>query len=141
MLETKEYQQVNPVEGARIAPLEVRLERFRDEHEQLADERQGNSISELEENLIAQNRKEQDKQQAVATLSQSIQTLDREITGLREQEQGLGSSLERVHGELESRRGRVETLEALQEAALGQDQEEIKRWVARENLADRPHLE
>ena len=140
MLETKEYQQVSQVEGARIEQLEVQRTRFRDEHEQLANERQGISIIGLKEKLVAQTRKERDKQQAVDALNRSIQTLDREIGGLREQEQGLGASLERIHGELESRRGRVETLEALQEAALGQDQEELRAWIARENLGDRPHL-
>jgi chromosome segregation protein len=140
MLETKEHQQVSQVEGARIEQLEVRLTRFKDEHAQLADERQGISIAEIEESVVAQNRIEQEKQQAVDTLNQSIQALDREIVGLREQEQNLGSTLERIHGELESRRGRFETLETLQEAALGQDQEEVKRWIAQENLGDRPHL-
>jgi len=139
-LEAKEHQQISHVEQARIEQLEARLTRLREQHASLTDEEQNISISELEENLIGQTGREVKARQEVDSLSRKLAGIDREIAELREKEQNLSASLEDMRAELESRRGRVETLEALQEAAFDQDQEKIKRWVAHEKLADRPRL-
>jgi len=139
-LEAKEFQQTSHVEQTRIEQLEARLASLQDQHASLADEEQSISIAELEENLVAQTGREAKVRREVESLSQKLAGIDRDIVELREKEQVLNTNLADLRGELESRRGRAETLEALQEAAFDQDKEKITRWVALENLDDRPRL-
>ncbi|NND35558.1 MAG: chromosome segregation protein SMC [Gammaproteobacteria bacterium] len=139
-LETKEHQRVSHVEAARIEQLEARIARLQHRDAELGEERQSVSLDDLEAELLVKARTEQDASQAVDRLAGNLQRIDRELVQLREQEQSFGSELEQVRGNLESARGRVETLEALQEAALGQDQDEVRRWSAAQNLGGRPRL-
>ncbi len=139
-LEAKEFQQTSQVEATRIEQLEARLARLQNEFTEVGDEQQGISIPQLEEKLLGHQRSENKANEVVESLARALTDIDHETASLREQEQQFGSHLERIRGELESRRGRVETLESLQEAALGQDQEEVNRWAKREKVADRPRL-
>jgi len=139
-LETEELQRVSHVETARIEQFETRLVQLEERDEQLASERDGISLDECEEQLVAQTRCENEARLTVDSSEKSLGTIDAEIGQLREQEQSLGAGLENVRAELESRRGRMETLEALQEAAFGTDHDDLNEWVGREDLADRPRL-
>ena len=139
-LESKEFQRVSHVETARIEQLETRLTRLEDRNAQLTSEKDDISLDECEQRLVEQTRAENAARLAEEQLVRSLSAIDTELGSLREQEQSLGATLEDVRAELESRRGRVETLEALQEAALGNDQDKVNEWVASENLADRPRL-
>lgn len=139
-LEAKEYQRISHVESTRIEQLETRLVRLEERDDQLAHEREGISLDECEERLVEQARCENEARLACDSLAKSLGAVDTEIGQLREQEQSLGAGLENVRAELESRRGRMETLEALQEAAFGNDHDEVTDWVAREELSDRPRL-
>lgn len=139
-LETEEHQRIRHVETTRIEQLETRLAQLEGRDEQLARERQGISLEECEERLVAQTRCENESRLAVEALEKSRANIDAEIGRSRDHEQSLGASLENLRAELETRRGRVETLEALQEAALGNDQDDVNAWVGRENLTDRPRL-
>jgi len=139
-LETEELQRVSHVETTRIEQLETRLVQLEERDEQLTSERDGISLDECEEQLVAQTRCENEAQLSVDSSEKSLGVIDAEIGQLREQEQSLGARLENVRADLESRRGRMETLEALQEAAFGTDHDDLNEWVGREQLADRPRL-
>ncbi|MFW2404639.1 MAG: chromosome segregation protein SMC, partial [Gammaproteobacteria bacterium] len=139
-LETKEHQRVSHVEAARIEQLEARIARLQQRDAALTEERQSVSLNDLEAELLVKARTEQEASQAVDRLAVNLQRIDRELAQHREQEQIFGGELEQVRGSLESARGRVETLEALQEAALGQDQDEVRRWASAQNLEGRPRL-
>ncbi|MGI9342979.1 MAG: chromosome segregation protein SMC, partial [Gammaproteobacteria bacterium] len=139
-LETKEHQRVGHVETTRIEQLDARLVRLRARDAELSTEQQGISIDQAEAALLTHTRGEQDARQTVERLGRNLEETDREITQLREHEQTCSGQLEAVRGELESDRGRVETLEALQEAAFGDDVDDVRRWVAAEDLGARPRL-
>lgn len=139
-IEAKELQRISHVESTRIEQLETRLVRLDERDEQLNRERDGISLDECEAQLVAQTRSENEARLAVDTFTKSLGEIDTEISQLREQEQSLGGSLENVRAELDSRRGRMEALAALQEAAFGNDHDDVTEWVARERLADRPRL-
>ena len=139
-LETKEFQRVSHVETTRIEQLDTRLLHLGERDKQLTSERDGISLDASEEQLIGQTRCENEARLAVHSTAKSLGMIDAEINQLREQEQSLGTSLEGVRAELDSRRGRMETLEALQEAAFGNDHDDVNEWVAREQLSDRPRL-
>jgi chromosome segregation protein len=139
-LETKEFQRISHVEAARIEQLETRMTRLEARDDQLTTEREGISLTDCEEQLVTQTRCENEARLASDSCAKSLGDIDAELSQLREQEQSLGGSLENVRAELESRRGRMETLEALQEAAFGTDHDAVNEWVAREQLVDRPRL-
>jgi chromosome segregation protein len=139
-VETKEHQRVSHGESTRIEQIEARLVRLTQRDEELVEEQQGLSLDDVEQDLLAKARDEEEARQTVDRLVRALEQSDREITQLREQEQQFGSELEAVRGDLDSGRGRVETLEALQKAALGDDQEDIRAWVSKQNLEGRPHL-
>ena len=139
-LESKEFQRISHVESARIEQLETRLKRLEERDDQLTSERDGISLVECEEQLVAQTRCENEARLAGDSLAKALGGIDSEISQLREQELSFGSRLENVRAELESRRGRMETLAALQEAAFGNYYDEVTEWVASEELADRPRL-
>ena len=139
-VETKEHQRVSHGESTRIEQIEARLERLKQRDEELVEEQQGLSLEDVEQELLVKARSEEEARQTVERLARARAQSDREITQLREQEQQFGAELEAVRAELDSGRGRVETLEALQKAALGDDQEDIRDWVAKQDLEGRPHL-
>jgi len=139
-LETKEHQRVSHVEATRIEQLEARLARLQERDTELTHERQELSLESLEEDLLTRQRSEAEARQAVEGLECSLRDVDREMVQLREHEQRCGGELEVVRGQLESCRGRVETLEALQEAALGEDEEDVRRWMTAQDLDGRQRL-
>ena len=139
-LEAKEHQHTSQVEGTRIEQLEAQLERARGREQQLATEGEGISLPEHEEALIAIRRAEQEARRSVEESAATLQDVDHRITQLREAEQTVGAELEQTRGGLDSRRGRVETLDALQTAALGQDKSAVRRWLASEGLDKNPRL-
>ncbi len=138
--EAQGFEQTCNVENTRIEQLEARLSQLRDRDARLAEEQQGISIAELEKKLDEQARCDTNAKRRVDSLHHALEQINGEILQLREQEQMLSTELEGFRGELESRRGRVETLEALQETAFGQDQQDVTEWIARERLDDNSRL-
>ncbi|HHQ14562.1 MAG TPA: hypothetical protein ENK16_06000 [Chromatiales bacterium] len=139
-LEYKEHQQTSQVERTRIEHLEERLASLRKRQAELESEGQGISLDEFEQALSHAGHDEQQAQAAVDRLAASLRDTDQRIAQLRTREQALGGELEQARGRLESRKGRAETLEALQAAALGEDQESVQSWLAREGLQAEPRL-
>jgi chromosome segregation protein len=139
-LEAKEYQQTCQVERTRIEHLESQAQRLRQRQDELNQEGQGISVADAEAALLGREREEASAAAEVEQRTAASAELDRRIAGLREREQELGGELEALSGALESRRGRAETLEAVQAAALGADEEAASRWLARAGLADQPRL-
>ncbi|MFQ5608655.1 MAG: chromosome segregation protein SMC [Woeseiaceae bacterium] len=139
-LETKEHQRISHVETTRIEQLEARLVRLQERHDALAEEEVRISLADVEDDLLNRSRGEQEARQAVEQLGRALGTVDLEIAQARAQEQSYGAELEQVRGDLESSRGRVETLEALQQAALGENQDDLHGWIASQDLDDRPRL-
>ncbi len=139
-LEAKEYQQTCHVERTRIEHLESQAERLRLRQADLTAEGDGISVSQHEASLLDHERAETAAGAEIERLTAAVNGLDRRVVSLREREQSLGAELETLRGALESRRGRAETLEALQAAALGADQEAANRWLQSTGLANQPRL-
>jgi chromosome segregation protein len=139
-LECKEHQQTQQVERTRIEHLESQLMRLRVRQTELNEEQRGISIVGLEDALTEQARREQTAAAAARDLNVRLTEIDREIGQLRDREEASSEERERLQAELESRRGRVETLEALQDAAFGQGQTALEDWLSHEDLNSRPRL-
>ena len=139
-LEAKEHQQTAQVERTRLEHLESQTEGLRRRQADLTEEGQGISVEEYETAVAEHGRIELAATADVERLTAATADTEQRIARLREREQAQGNELESLRGELESRRGRAETLEALQSAALGEDEEAAAKWLEQSGLTDAPRL-
>ncbi|HET7921365.1 MAG TPA: chromosome segregation protein SMC [Gammaproteobacteria bacterium] len=79
---------------------------------------------------------EQKRQQLQAELEQTL----RAITAHREQDQKLSQELHQLRSRREDHRGRLASLEALQQAALGKSRERVSEWLRAQALSDNKRL-
>ena len=63
-----------------------------------------------------------------------METVWAQIQQLREQEKRVSTHLDQLRETLQTDRGRLTSLEALQEAALGKSTEQVNRWLEAQTL-------
>ncbi|WP_455376710.1 chromosome segregation protein SMC [Kaarinaea lacus] len=128
------------VERTRLNHLDERIIQHQQQLEKLSDEKNTlvydaleNEIHELisSESALKQQcdqseQQIQEKQNAISELRNTIQTADNELNTRR--------------SELQSSQGRFASLEALQQAALGKQQSDVKDWLSDNGLADAKRL-
>ena len=136
----QEPQRTAEVERTRIDHLErqqmqiaQRLERIAEERERLNSEALEAEIGELE--AEAARRAEQ-----AAELEAKLETIRGRIAGLREQVQQQSAELDDARNAFREARARLVSLEALQRAALGEDDGLVQGWLNSQGLADAPRL-
>jgi chromosome segregation protein len=74
------------------------------------------------------------------TAERKLELTNTEIRRLRQQDFELVADLDAMREQLQRDKGRLSSLEALQEAALGRVSEAASRWLAQENRDQRPRL-
>jgi chromosome segregation protein len=116
-----------------IVQLQSRMERLQAERQALGEARTEEEIGQLEQDEARQ------AEQSVALQAELEQVLGR-INELREQNRERNTSLDEQRGELQDLRGRLASLEALQQAALGQTEGAVSEWLAGRGLRDAPRL-
>ncbi|HEX6550689.1 MAG TPA: chromosome segregation protein SMC, partial [Gammaproteobacteria bacterium] len=99
-----------------------RRERLEQERGQLSAEDLQRQIETLSSDA---GKGEQQRQTLQAELEQTLQS----ITAHREQDQKLTQELHRLRSQLEDHRGRLASLEALQQAALGKSRARVTEWL------------
>ena len=62
------------------------------------------------------------------------------IDELRQNDQGLSNELDSRRSELQTGKGRLASLEALQQAALGRDNSVVSKWLSEKGLDDKKRL-
>ena len=110
-----------------------RLAKVQQELDEVAPENVARETGELETKAAAASSAAQALQQK---LSESAEALKQ----LREQEQQQVAGLDSVRREAQELSGRLASLEALQQAALGQDDQVVVEWLANNQLSDAPRL-
>jgi len=132
--------QAAEVQRTRIEHLEqrtlqrqARIEKLRQEHGRLQPGSVEDDIAALQGELAEA---ESQQQQCQAEIS----TLQGRIRDLREENRQSGADLDEARTEAQDIRGRLASLQALQKAALGQQQEGVVAWLQARRLADRPRL-
>jgi len=128
------------VERTRITHLEDRSQEFRQRIEKFDQEIEGfdtqgieASIEELENVLV-------EIQESVANLQEEKQTNLQNVTSQRELISSIQSELNSRRQTLQETRGRIASLEALQEAALGGNEAESTQWLSSQGLEHAPRL-
>jgi chromosome segregation protein len=113
--------------------LERRLQRLDEELGRLNDSQLLAEITELESSE-ALRKSEAD------TLHQQLDERIEEIKHLRDSNNQLSGRLDQARAELQSNRGRLASLEALQQAALGSQEQEATQWLAQSDLQQAARL-
>ena len=110
-----------------------RIERFNEELKLLNDSELAESIRELEA-------QEQSQAEQVAELQERLSLTTDRIAETRQNNQQAGSELDETRAELQTSRGRYASLEALQQAALGGQEEAVNGWLEEQELAQASRL-
>ena len=133
-------RQTAEVEQSRIQQLEMIIERGLQRKQSLETEHQ--EIGEGPEDT------------SITTVSKEISQFEADLASLQAQNKELGQrverrrdslsdcsdELDRVRSELQAGKGKQASLEALQQAALGKDDEAINRWLGQQGLDNRRRL-
>ncbi len=128
------------VEDARIEQLSAQTERLAKEQQKQEEERAGLTFEELEQRLTALIGNEQRLLAARDDATRALDTVWQQIQQLREQDKKISLHLDQLREQLQTARGRLTSLEALQQAALGKTSERVNRWLESQSLTDRRRL-
>lgn len=135
-----EPRQRAEVQQSRIQHLEQvqqrllqRIEKLREEKTNLQDGSDDESINELTEQLAELDLIADEKR---ARLDGFVETLDT----TRNENNRLVNELDQARSELQKMRGRHASLEALQQAAMGEKNKAVTEWLAKNNLSGQSRL-
>jgi chromosome segregation protein len=138
--EASEVREVVEVERARIEQLDSQILRLGERRGRLEEERERLSAQAGEADLEAietELREAREREAATQTRDASVRD---EIVSLREQDQKLVAKLDEDRSTLQTLRGKLASLEALQEAALGRRGGKVAEWLSFQGLAERARL-
>lgn len=116
-----------------ISRLDERIRRFDEELKNLHAGPVEEEINELLEQL-AELDLEQEQQQ------ETLQNLLDAIAQMREQQSEKREDLDSVSAQIQTHKGRLSSLEALQQAALNQEDDGINQWLEQQGLSNNPRL-
>ena len=128
------------VERARIEQLEHQLQRLSAQRERLAAELGTLATAEAESRIEALHMEESGARERGELADEQLRAVADELQQLRERERQLVSSADASRRELTEAQGRLMSLEALQQAALGLAQGKVSEWLTDNALSDRPRL-
>ncbi len=135
-----ELAQTAQVERTRINHLEELDQRIARQRQRLSEERERLRVPGLDEEIEELAAREAE---ALERLEQQREVLEqaRALIGARRDAiEARRRELDELRGGLQAARGRLASLEALQEAALGNDDRERVEWLERNGLAGLPRL-
>ncbi len=137
---SREASEKTQVERARIEQLEHQLTRLAAQRERLATELGTLQTAELDARIAALEEQEAHASEQAELLAAQLQSVGDETQALRDREKQLVIGADRGRQELQDVQGRLMSLQALQQAALGLAQGKVSEWLAVNTLADRPRL-
>jgi chromosome segregation protein len=128
------------VERARIEQLEHQLQRASAQRERLAAELGTLATAEIESRIEALQLEEAGAREQGETAADQLRGVVDELQQLRERERQLVSAADESRRELTAVEGRLMSLQALQQAALGLAQGKVTEWLSENTLSERPRL-
>jgi chromosome segregation protein len=135
-----DHTQTAEVGRAQVEQLERQLmqmlqrrERVEAERKQYAADQQQQALTNLESEAQAAEAK-------LLRLQNELAEVLKDLEARRAQEQQASRSLHELRSKLEDNRGRVASLEALQQAALGKSREQVNAWLKQKRLDSSPRL-
>ena len=128
------------VEETRVEQLTGQQQRLEKELAKNAEERSALTFAVLEQRLETLEAEEARLSAAAEEATRALADVWEQIQRLREQDGTVSAELDQLREQLQNDRGRLASLEALQEAALGKSSSEVNRWLAEQSLSERPRL-
>jgi chromosome segregation protein len=137
---SEEPRQIAEVEQSRIQQLErivergvERRSRLKEERETLGENPEQAAIDELSMQITQ-------AEEALELQQEENHTLAEQIDEERQRSQQLSQDLDQSRSELQRSKGQYASLEALQQAALGQKNDKLNKWLNEHELTDKPRL-
>jgi chromosome segregation protein len=128
------------VERARIEQLEHQLARLGTQRERLSAELGELNATDSAEKIATLEVEEGEAREQGELSSAALREITERMQQLRERERELVSAADRSRNELQNAQGRLMSLQALQQAALGVAQGKVSEWLAANTLSERPRL-
>lgn len=135
-----EPRQKAEVQQSRIQHLEQvqqrllqRIEKLKEEKAALQDDGVDEEIEHLTEQLAELDLVADEKRHRVEAITEQLD--QRRTDNTR-----ISNELDQVRNQLQTKRGRHASLEALQQAALGEKNKAVTQWLATQSLTDKPRL-
>ncbi|AOS97621.1 Chromosome partition protein Smc [Microbulbifer aggregans] len=127
------------VQQSRIQHLETSRQRLQERINKLQAEQSGlqDSGDDSESEQLSEQLAELELQ--ALERRESVAEKNEQLSELRSRDRDLGGELDQLRLELQTSRGRQASLEALQQAALGQGKA-VENWLQQQALADKPRL-
>ena len=113
--------------------LQKRIERMNEELDRLQDDKLVQDIRELEA-------QEEERQEQIAVLQEKLNNTIQQINSLREENTQRANELNEARERLQTSRGRFASLEALQQAALGKQENVVTEWLDQSGLSNASRL-
>ncbi|MGC1509524.1 chromosome segregation protein SMC [Ketobacter sp. MCCC 1A13808] len=133
-----EPRQRAQVEQSRIQHLEQSVERLRDRIERLKGERETLSAGPLEEEVAMLEERMAEADMKIEDMQGSALTIQETMKSRRESNNQINLELDNAKSELQTLKGRHASLEALQQAAMGES--DLVEWLTRHQLNEQPRL-
>ncbi|MCU7799758.1 MAG: chromosome segregation protein SMC [gamma proteobacterium symbiont of Lucinoma myriamae] len=137
---SQEPSQTAQIERSKISQFEQninnqqrRIEKLKDETKQLSTTHLEESLSILESEVIA-------SEDITSALQHQLDQEREHIQTIRDDNHLLTNDLDKQRSLLQSLQGRKASLEALQQAALGKNDESLKQWMEHQNIVDLPRI-
>ncbi|MFT3931489.1 MAG: chromosome segregation protein SMC [Spongiibacteraceae bacterium] len=128
------------VQQSRIQHIEQALRRFQERIAKLEQEKQSLGAAGGDDEIELLNEQLAEIELQVEEKQQSVESAIAKIEEQRDAIQRDSAELDRLRTDVQSKRGRRASLEALQQAALGQQGGVVNDWIKRHNLADKSRL-
>jgi chromosome segregation protein len=127
-------------EDTRLEQLAAQSQRLAKEKQKAIDQREALSFADVEQRLETLVAQEMRLVAACDDATRALETAWAQIQQLREQETRISTHLDQLRETLQNDRGRLASLEALQDAALGKSTEQLNRWLQAHSLDERRRL-
>ncbi|NNG14234.1 MAG: hypothetical protein HKM22_03665, partial [Gammaproteobacteria bacterium] len=128
------------VEQTRIQHLEGHQQQLNDRVSRYQQELQGMGTQALEEEIGSIRNQLSEVDNEVAELGQQLQATQQQISQSREHNENIVEALNGSRSDLQSQQGRLSSLEALQEDALGKGESAVSDWLDQNGLKDAKRL-
>jgi len=135
-----EASQTAQVERTRIDHLERQLGQLLTRQQRIQQEQQQLDSTTLDAELSELEQQAGERQRHAQLLQEQLEQLRGRIEELRDLTRVQQSELHDVQNAQQDMRGRLASLQALQQAALEQREDEVKQWLDARGLADAPRL-
>lgn len=135
-----EPRQRAEVEQSKIQHLEQVQSRLLDRIKRLDEERSNLQSSEVDEEIAELSERMAEFDIDADAKRAAVEEMGETINEQREQSTSDSEKLDQLRNQLSSMRGRHASLEALQQAAMGNQNEAVSDWLSAQGLADKPRL-